>query len=644
MKAKAAVFFGAVVLAFLVAACSNPAVEAPRGATGQIVVSIGVEGEESLEPAESLNAAARGGGPLARTVVPSGFSTSSFDKFEATFTATNGGTSAGPTVLNPGPNAISLDVGTYKVTITGYTGSDSNYVAVAEGAEENVVVTLGGSTTATVLVGLKTGGGVGSFSYDITVTPAIDSGALTVTTTSGEPVSGGIVTLNGGGTKTDGTISGLAAGYYQALVSVTKGTEYAGFVEIIHIYPGLTSVLPAWTFTADHFAPAAAVSIFDLNGTFAAPVTGAAPDTSFNAQQYTGAIAWSPSVSGTFVASTPYTATVTLTAKPGYTFDGLAQDAFSYNGTVPTNNAGSGVVEIVFDATEAVAGGLANTTYAVDDGVIAVTVDPSNKTIQKGEDTKLVLTVPGDYTVTGWYIDGVKAEPLGTGLSVSLDPANYSASTHTVSVFATKGGVPYSWRDTFIVEAAAGGGDSGGEPLGPFNLAEFIAATQNMETNTPDTPLTLILDASVNINNNCEDIYEALKPAVMENKYIVVDLRQNNQRSYSMEFAVAFTTTSVVGVIFPEDVTNINAPFSGVGGREAPGLRSVTIPATVTSIGQNAFYYCSALVKVVFMGNNIATMESRRFEDSFISFYNNQSIKAGIYTKSGDDWSWTPLP
>jgi hypothetical protein len=58
-------------------------------------------------------------------------------------------------------------------------------------------------------------------------------------------------------------------------------------------------------------------------------------------------------LNGLFEAGTAYTATVTLTAASGYTFDGVGANAFICNGvTTLSNSAGSGVVSIVFPATE----------------------------------------------------------------------------------------------------------------------------------------------------------------------------------------------------------------------------------------------------------------------------------------------------
>lgn len=85
----------------------------------------------------------------------------------------------------------------------------------------------------------------------------------------------------------------------------------------------------------------------------AVPVTGEKRVTTINNEQFTGTIAWSPDDT-TFKASTTYTATITLVAKPGYTLTGVASNFFTVAGaTSDSNNANSGVVTAKFPATAA---------------------------------------------------------------------------------------------------------------------------------------------------------------------------------------------------------------------------------------------------------------------------------------------------
>lgn len=89
------------------------------------------------------------------------------------------------------------------------------------------------------------------------------------------------------------------------------------------------------------------------------PTAGETPAYSvMETSNFTGSISWSPAISGgAFAANTIYTATITLQAKPGFTFNGVPENFFDvpYADTT-TNAADSGVVTAVFPATGEVAG------------------------------------------------------------------------------------------------------------------------------------------------------------------------------------------------------------------------------------------------------------------------------------------------
>jgi hypothetical protein len=85
--------------------------------------------------------------------------------------------------------------------------------------------------------------------------------------------------------------------------------------------------------------------------------------------QYTGNVSWSPNHS-TFAANTQYTATITLIASPGFTFQGVPANSFTVAGaTSVTNPANSGVVRAVFPATFFFAGaGTPDDPYLIENG------------------------------------------------------------------------------------------------------------------------------------------------------------------------------------------------------------------------------------------------------------------------------------
>ena len=81
------------------------------------------------------------------------------------------------------------------------------------------------------------------------------------------------------------------------------------------------------------------------------PASGGTPKTAVTTAQYTGTVAWavtsdsSTTVSGNFAAATAYTATISLSAEEGYTFDGIAANAFLVTGALEdgvTHAAGTG--------------------------------------------------------------------------------------------------------------------------------------------------------------------------------------------------------------------------------------------------------------------------------------------------------------
>ncbi|GHS88084.1 hypothetical protein FACS189487_05550 [Campylobacterota bacterium] len=162
---------------------------------------------------------------------------------------------------------------------------------------------------------------------------------------------------------------------------------------------------------------AVVVTDLDLSLLVTAPVTGQSPDTVITtATQYDGIVAWKvtggAALSGNFAAATSYTATVTLTAKAGFTFTGVVANSFSHSDAIVggvANPADSNIVTIAFPATDpipvtgvslnksatSIAAGLTETLIA--------TVLPTNATVQTvswSSDTPSVATVDASGTVT----------------------------------------------------------------------------------------------------------------------------------------------------------------------------------------------------------------------------------------------------
>jgi hypothetical protein len=104
-----------------------------------------------------------------------------------------------------------------------------------------------------------------------------------------------------------------------------------------------------------------------------------------------------------------YSARVTLTAKTGYTFAGLAANSFTYTGaTSVTNSANSGTVTITFPATEALSP-VSDLTGTAGDGQVTLNwTDPADADLASiaiswtpGDGTASVPKGTQPYTVTG---------------------------------------------------------------------------------------------------------------------------------------------------------------------------------------------------------------------------------------------------
>jgi hypothetical protein len=140
-----------------------------------------------------------------------------------------------------------------------------------------------------------------------------------------------------------------------------KGTEYTAKAELKaatgYVFTGVpenafthtgasgkptnakNSPLVTITFPVNDFL---VVDDLDLTPYLAAPEPYEVPQTSFSASQYTGAVVWQGSFNddnGTFKAGETYRATVTLTGILGYAFNGVAKDAFIYEGAISVTNA-----------------------------------------------------------------------------------------------------------------------------------------------------------------------------------------------------------------------------------------------------------------------------------------------------------------
>jgi len=192
------------------------------------------------------------------------------------------------------------------------------------------------------------------------------------------------------------------------------------------------------------------------------PVTGATPVSAITeTAEYTGAVTWSPAHT-TFAAVTPYTATITLTPKTGYTLIGVPENFFTVaEATSVTYTAGSNTVVAVFPPTGAATTVTITITFAVSDASITNSVSgnvtsPITYANILGGETILTFNLGGGtFTGVTWVMDGVTASGgSNTGLTIgsTSNLLQYLVTgTHVLYVKGKKGGQDYSETITFTV-------------------------------------------------------------------------------------------------------------------------------------------------------------------------------------------------
>jgi hypothetical protein len=337
-----------------------------------------------------------------------------------------------------------------------------------------------------------------------------------------------------------------------------------------------------------------------------APAMGATPVTAITATaQYTGTAAWAvtggAALSGSFAATTAYTATITLTAKEGYTLTGVKANFFTVAGATVgvTNAAGTGVITAKFPATG-----------ATDDRVALTAGSPVNAL---AADTSASVTFTGatgvtglstaDFTVTGGTF--TSASVTGDTATVVVGfaaNATDAAKTITVAVNPSSTKIKGSASVTITHKAAGAAG---------ITLEGLAAHLETLADNTAETPYTVALDSSVTINT-ADDSYHGVWLTInstisTKRKYVLLDISactavhgetadtiEGDANGTQSHFNTIRYNQYIKGVTLPDTLTTIgDSAFDGCS-----YLTSVTIPDGVTTIGNSAFSSCSRLASV----------------------------------------------
>jgi hypothetical protein len=134
------------------------------------------------------------------------------------------------------------------------------------------------------------------------------------------------------------------------------------------------------------------------------PVATEAPKTSVAENlQYSGTISWSPAVTTAFAESTVYTATISLTAKTGYTFAGIEANSFPVTGASTVTNAAGTTTTLSITAVFPETKGPAPTMNV--NFTTANVTGPGVITVETGTSDRPTATVISGVTATEYSVE-----------------------------------------------------------------------------------------------------------------------------------------------------------------------------------------------------------------------------------------------
>jgi hypothetical protein len=343
------------------------------------------------------------------------------------------------------------------------------------------------------------------------------------------------------------------------------------------------------------------------------PAAGITPITRIvTTEQYTGIVTWEPAVSGIFTADTAYTATITLTAKEGFTLIGVTANFFTVAGATSVSNAAnSGIITAVFPVTGVInsiedlrtyLSGLPSNTESTP-YIITLNVNSltgisnrtfSDKYVNLDLSGSTIITIPGNtfhysYSLTGVII------PNGV---ISIGENAFSSCSSLTSVTIPNGVIS-------IGESA------------------FSSCSRLTSVTIPNS----VISIGVSAFNSCSSLASITIP----NSVISIGQRAfygcsnltainvgSGNSTYTTENGVLYTKDKTILVAYPTGKTDISFSIpSNVTIIEesafdlCSSLANVTIPNGVINIGQRTFYGCSNLTAInVDSGNSAYTAEN----------------------------------
>jgi len=320
------------------------------------------------------------------------------------------------------------------------------------------------------------------------------------------------------------------------------------------------------------------------------PAQGGTPvATLSDTTQYSAVIAWtdSPSV---FAASTSYTATITLTAKSGYTLSGVTANYFTVAGATSTNSIDSGVITAVFPSTPLIQLTISNptltTTKAYNGNTTAVVTAGTLSGIIGSETVTVSATATYDTknigtgkTITVIYTLG------GADASHYIKPADYTVSTGTVTVIPLTIANPtlttskqYDRTTTAIVTAGALIGKVSGDDV----TVSAVATYDTPSINTGKIITVVYTLAGADAGNYTKPADRIVYTGIITQKQLTISTpNPTTTKTYNQSNSAVVSAGTLSGIVGTEDVSIANTTATYDNANVGTG-KTITVAYTIT--------------------------------------------------------------
>ena len=527
---KRGLIFLCALLTFILS-CDNP-LEMPKNAAAQ-----------NIPAAEAGygRIVVKINGASARTVFP----TMTFAKYEYFFAKVTNGTPGAPQAQAPVDGYFTLELGDWQLTVKAYAQADDT-VPAATGTSATFTVTNSGVAQVAVLLNGNAGTGEGKFAYTITYPEGAAINVFSLKNLQNDAV----VDISASGANPLSGSRTVSAGYYFLTIQLTEsgGGRTTGANEVVYIYDRLDSEYSK-TFTVDDFSH---IHEWGNWETTAPTCTTAGWDTR------------------TCAHNAGHTDT-----REG---DPINPDAHDWNEsytTIPATETVNGVKAImckrdslhtkdeVFSGEYATGTAGLSFTFLSINGII-------RGSVSRGTATGAVH-IPAYRLYNGNYIPVVTLSSF----------ANTTTGQNTVTSV------------TFAVESQ----------LTTINQEAFFNCVSLTSINIPDSVTSIGGSAF----RNCTSLTSITIPDSVTS--IGGGVFSSCSSLTSINIPASVTSIGSSAFSNCTNLTSINIPASvtSIGGSafsNCTNLTSINIPASVTSIGSQAFYNCSSLTNITVDVNN----------------------------------------